>query len=388
MRNKWLTAAVLAASLAAPVIAAPAAAHASTPAYARLSWDSGGVSTVSAMNKNGTVYLPADAFEMAGMRMQWDNAHQRADFTGYGRSTAVRIGSTSAVLDGAPVRGVPAPFMSQGKLYVSARYVVMTLEGNSIAWDAKNHVFSAKNLHTYAGVSQTYNGRTYSIVKGTGELFASGGKNGDPVKLADLGSQLFDGVTMKFQPTKGGLLYLTILDNYGEPHINNHVFTLVLKNGAVIRKASVGYWLRYEENVKSYGNHLLLTDGRTLRIIEDGTGNVEQTIDLVKLGGEEDDYFVEGIDDDFLLIRPNSSGLLTLVDRRSGGTVKLYEKLLDAEGAKYATTNDTPYYGDRLHFVKRAGDVLYFEDNSPLATNDKPLTYTLPVPADKPSSAQ
>ncbi|WP_235948345.1 stalk domain-containing protein [Paenibacillus glycinis] len=374
---KWLAAAALVLSLAAP---SPASAGA--PAYARLTWANGGTQAAGdAIIKNGAVYLQADAFEMAGLRLQWDKSHQRADFIGYGKSAAVRVGSTAAVLDGNPVRGMPAPFSYQGKLYVSARFFVMTLEGGSMAWDAKNRVFSAGGLHTYAGVSQTYGGRTYSIVKATGELFASGGKHGASVKLADLGSPLYDGVSMSFEPTKGGLLYLTILDNYGEPHLHNHAFTLILKNGSVIRKADVNYWQRYENNVTAYGNHLLLTDGKTLRIVEDGTGNVEQTLDLVKLGGEDDDYFVEGIADDFLLIRPNGSGLLTLVDRQSGASVKLYGKLLSAEGMEYATTNDVPYRGDMLHYVKRNGSALYFEDNGPFAKSNAPLIFSLPIPA-------
>ncbi|MBO7746874.1 copper amine oxidase N-terminal domain-containing protein [Paenibacillus sp. MWE-103] len=379
MKLKWLASAALAASLLAPATAV----HAATPAYARLSWDGGGDSLGTAIMKNGTVYVPANTLESAGMTVRWDKSRQRADYAGYGRSLAVRIGGTSAVLDGDPVRGMPAPFLYQGQLYLSGRFVVAALEGDSVAWDAKTRVFSAKHLHTYAGFSQTYGGRTYSVVKRTGELFASTGKNGAQVKLADLGSQLYDGVSMEFQPTEGGLLLLTITDNYGEPHLNDHRFALLLKNGAVIRQADVHYWQRFEKNVAAYGDHLLLTDGQTLRVIRDGTGAVEQTIDLVKLGGEDGPYFVEGAADDYLLIRPNASGLLTLVDRTTGASVKLYKQLLDAEGQAYATENDVPYHGDELHFVKRDGDTLYFEDDSPFAKDSgRLLPYKLPIPAE------
>ncbi|WP_164779409.1 copper amine oxidase N-terminal domain-containing protein [Paenibacillus kobensis] len=377
---KWLVGTALAVSLMVPVVA-----QAGTPAYSRLTWEDGGSTLSNAIVKNGTVYVQADTLEQAGLHLKWDKSHQRAEFTGNGRSLAVRLGSTSAVLDGGQVRGMPAPFLYQDKLYLSGRFVVMVLEGNSVSWDAKSHVFSAKQLHTYKNdndvvlgtVSETYAGRTYSVDRSTGELFAGIGKNGAKVKLADLGSPLNDLVSIKFEPTKGGLVYLTIEDVYGEPHINQHLYTLVLKNGAVIRKADAGYWQRFGQNVTSYDQHLLLTDGKTLRIIQDGTGNVEQTLNLVKLGGEEESYSIESIADDYLLIRPNRSGLLTLVDRESRASVKLYEKLLNAEGQEYATTNDVPYHGDELQFVKRDGGTLYFKDNSPLANHDGLLAYKL-----------
>lgn len=370
---KWLAAAILAATLAFP-----AAASAGTPVYLRLAWDGGGESMGSGgILKDGRVYVPSDILESAGMKLQWDKAHQRADFIGYGRTAAVRIGSTAGLIDNAQTRGDTAPFMYQGKLYIGASFVVMALEGGSLQWDAAHRTVSAKGLHMYAGVSQTYGGRIYSIVKRTGELFATNGKNGAKVKLATLGSPLYDGVTMSFQPTAGGLLYLRIHDNFGEPHLGNNVYTLVLKNGAVIRQAKVDYWQRYADNVTMYGNHLLLTDGRTLRMIQDGTGNVEQTLDLVKLGGADDTYFVEGADDDYLLIRPNRSGLLTLVDRKTGASVKLYKELLSAEEVTYAETNDT-LYGDWLQFVKRDGDALYFRNTSPLEKDrDKLYAYKL-----------
>jgi hypothetical protein len=254
------------------------------------------------------------------------------------------------------------------------------LEGGSVSWDAEHQLVSAAGLHTYAGFSQTYSGSTYSIVKKTGELFVAG-KNGSKKKIADLGSQLYDMVSMDFQKTPGGLLIVTIRDNYGEPHINNHLFTLILKNGGVIRQSQASYWMRFTDNVTRYGNHLLLTDGRSLRILEDGTGTVLQTLDLVKLGGEDDDYFIEGIADDFLLIRPNRTGLLTLVDRKTGRSVKLYKKLLDADDIEYADTNEAPYKGDYLEYVKRDGPTLFFKNNTPVRKDDKFYSFTLPVPA-------
>jgi hypothetical protein len=202
LNRKWIAVAALAATLVFPSIV-----NAGETAYYRFSWDNGGDSSGGAIVKNGTPYVPASIAEMAGMTLQWDKKHQGAEFEGYGKKAAVRIGSKTGFVDGHLVGVGAAPFLYKDELYVPARFIVQTLEGGSVRWDAEHHLVTASGLHTYAGVSQTYAGNTYSIVKKTGEIF------------------------------------------------------------------------------------------------------------------------IEGIADDFLLIRPNSLGLITLVDRKSGGSVKLYDKL-------------------------------------------------------------
>ncbi|OMC95008.1 hypothetical protein BJP49_14940 [Paenibacillus odorifer] len=180
--------------------------------------------------------------------------------------------------------------------------------------------------------------------------------------LMNLGSQLFDAVQFDFQKTPKGLIYLTVTDVYGEPHINNKWYTMIIKDGMVIRHASVGYHLRYGDNVKIAGNQLLLTDGKILRLIEDGTGKVTETINLNTLGGNSDNYLVEGMDEDFLLIRSNQQGFLMMIDRKTSAKTLLYKALLDVEQQKYAETNDLPFFGDNLKFLKREGDALLFNN--------------------------
>lgn len=112
-------------------------------------------------------------------------------------------------------------------------------------------------------------------------------------------------------------------------------------------------------------------DGNTLRFIQDDTGNVIDTLDLVKLGGEEDAYYVEGIDKEIILLRGNQNGLLTLIDRQTGERTLLYKELLTAKDQEYAENNDVPFKGDTLKFIKRSGDKLYFINDSPLTGKKK-----------------
>jgi hypothetical protein len=354
MDKKWLLAPILAASLLiAPVT------NAATPAYFVYTIEGGGKSTSSALLKDGIAYVSTSYWEAAGLQVVWDQGHKRAEFTGWEKKIAVRIGSKTGVLDGKLVSVEGVPFESNGQLYVPAVFLVKSLEGETVSWDAAKRTYTAKELKTFSSSSAQFGGYTYTVDKKSGHLYVTD-SSGRTSLLANLGSEIYDSVQFDFQKTPKGLIYLTLTDVYGEPHINNKWYTLIIKDGGVIRQASVGYHLRYGNNVKITGNQLLLTDGKTLRLIEDGTGNVTQTLDLTKLGGVDDTYLVEGMDEDFLLIRPNQQGLLMLIDRKTGTKTLLYKALLDPEQQNYAENNDIPYFGDNLKFLKREGDTLLF----------------------------
>lgn len=381
LKIKWMITSLLAALLVVPT-----AVHAGVTAYYRFVWDNGGETSGTAVVKNGTTYLSASILESAGMSIKWDLTHQRAEMIGYGKQAAVRVGSKTGLIDGKLVDVGAAPYEYKNELFVPARFIVQTLEGRSFKWDQEHQLISAASLHTYSGASETYGGKTYSVVKKTGELYVTD-KSGVRTKLANLGSELYDGITFDFRTTPGGLLFVTIIDNFGEPHINNNVYNLILKNGSVIHQSMVSYWKRYEQNVTQFGNELLLTNGKTLQFIEDRTGNVKSTVDLVSIGGEDDNYFIEGVEDDFLLIRPNGSGLLKLVNRTTQESVTLYDKILDQADIAYIESNDL-YRGDYLKYVKREGSVLYFRNNSPIAKNEKLYLYAWPFPAEESNKSQ
>lgn len=208
--------------------------------------------------------------------------------------------------------------------------------------------------------ANVYGGLIYQLNQ-EGKLYTTNAK-GTKKLIYDFKKETFSKPFYQFTKTKKGLLIINISDYYGEPMLNKQTFTVVMKNGAVIRQAYAKYYNRHEENalLTVDQKELVLTDGKKLRVVEDGSGEVIQTYDLKKLGGEDDDYFVEAVDKEYILIRPNHKGLLTYIDRSTRKSTLLYKQLLNAADQEYAELNDIPFYGDQIKFTERKGNTLTF----------------------------
>lgn len=89
----------------------------------------------------------------------------------------------------------------------------------------------------------------------------------------------------------------------------------------IVQRTTVHYYGRFEQNTKFCREFIVMTDGKNAFVVNDHTGEIEKTYDLVALGGEDDNYFIEGIGQDFLLIRPNRKGVLSLVYPATGEKV-------------------------------------------------------------------
>ncbi|MEK4189287.1 hypothetical protein [Paenibacillus sp. FSL L8-0494] len=64
-----------------------------------------------------------------------------------------------------------------------------------------------------------------------------------------------------------------------------------------------------------------------------------------------------------------------IIDRKTDAKTLLYKALLDEEQQKYAETNDLPFFGDNLKFLKREGDALLF--NNEYVQDGKVYKFTL-----------
>lgn len=337
------------------------------------------------INQNGTLFV--DIRELAqdsGLTFAWDSTGQRASLNGFMKKAAIRLESRTAMLDGKIVTLSAAPFKKKEKktnneiVYVPVRFGVQLLGGDHIQVDRQQVHVTARNIKSYDVITDVYKGSTYTLKKDGGDLYVAHGKQA-PVKLVSLGID-FDSVDMEFESTAGGLLILTINDAYGEPHIHNQQVKLIFQKGKLIRKAFADFTRVNDSDISTYQDKIVLSDGKILRMIEDGTGNVVDELDLVKLGGGSNEkYAVEGLYDDIILMRTASKGRLLLIDRHTNQSVTLYKELLDASLQKQISKDvdiDSFGSGDYLQFDKRVNNTFYFTSRAGF-NQEKHFTYTL-----------
>ncbi|MDQ1233857.1 hypothetical protein QE450_001355 [Paenibacillus sp. SORGH_AS306] len=339
----------------------------------------------STLIQNGTIFLDIrELAEDSGLTLAWDSTGQRASLNGFMKKAAIRLGSRTAMLDGKIVTLSAAPFKKKEKktnneiVYVPVRFGVQLLGGDHIQVDRQQVHVTARNIKYYDVITDVYNGSTYTLKKDGGDLYVAYGKQA-PVKLVSLGID-FDSVGMEFESTAGGLLILTINNAYGEPHIHNQQVKLIFQKGKLIRKAYADFTRVNDSDIATYQDKIVLSDGKILRMIEDGTGNVVDELDLVKLGGGSNEkYAVEGLYDDVILMRTASKGRLLLIDRHTNQSVTLYKELLDASWQKQISEDvdiDSFGSGDYLQFDKRVNNTFYFTFRAG-SNQEKHFTYTL-----------
>ncbi|GIP27803.1 hypothetical protein J23TS9_29330 [Paenibacillus sp. J23TS9] len=321
------------------------------------------ISSQDAIIKNGVSYLSSSLLtNYAKLEMRWNQSGNRIEFTGFDKRLVIRIGSHTGLLDGKSVDLGSAPFLYKDELYLPAKFVVKALQGGAVHWDPKTRTLQADHLHRYPGMSENFEGALYSLSYDTGDLFVSSGK-GNKQKIANLGTGL-DIVHFKFEHTPQGLVVLRVFNIYGEPHLYTDDFILLLKNGSVIRQANIGFHNTFGEPALWADGKLLLNDGHTLRIIEDGTGKVLETVNLSSLMGTSGDnlvsYNVEAWYPDIALIRPTDTGLLTLVNRSTGNQTLLYKEFLKWNEQQPDEVNDPMFPGDHVYFTGRSGNKLNF----------------------------
>lgn len=329
----------------------------------------------------GTTFVPINQWlaDQSGLHITWDQSGTRASLDGFIKKIAVRVGSRTALLDHKKVTLSAAPFKAidplseKTELYLPIRFVVQALGGTQIHLDTANHKMIADGLQSLNVLKDTYQNTTYAVKKADGDIYMAQGKN-LAKRIASIHKTL-DLADIKVSSTQKGLQIIRIGDSYGEPHISYQDFTLILKNGALIRQAHMNYHWGVGTNIKMYNGNIVLSDGHTLRMIEDGTGKVIDTIDLIKLGGAKDIYTVEGLQPDFIIVRSIQNTHLTLIDRQTGKSVVLYKELLTT--AQQAQVEAPPIGSDdRLTYVKRNGKTLYFAYDKG-STDEKKLTYAL-----------
>ncbi|WP_245648135.1 copper amine oxidase N-terminal domain-containing protein [Paenibacillus borealis] len=384
INRKILILPVLALAMATGAAAVPASAKSASEVqiYFTYSNESGlsGSSAGKAQIKNGVSYMPANLVKATGIEILWSNTAKTATFSGWNKSFSVQLGSSTGVLDGQKVPLGGTPYMSNKELYVPVKFIAAALEGGPVRWDPAKKTLLINHLHMYRSYSETFEGGVYSLSLDSGELYLTTKQN-TKHQLATLGRGL-DVTDFTFERTPAGLTLLRVSNVYGEPHVHAEYYTYLLKNGSVIRQGHTDTYTTFGAAAEWSEGKLVLNDGQTLRLIEDGTGAVSETIDLPQLMGAsvtKDVYYnVEAVYKDVLLVRPLDTAILTIVNRTTGEQILLYKELLSAERQLEVEQIDYMFPEDHIKFTGREGNVFTFTVNYLDGSKGTVHTYTLP----------
>ncbi|SFB60583.1 Copper amine oxidase N-terminal domain-containing protein [Cohnella sp. OV330] len=297
------------------------------------------------LDASGSVFVPLRMVsQLLKSYVDWDGAKKLVSVYAPNRTVKLTLGSKTAQLNDKSFALNAAARMKNNTVYVPVRFVAQSL-GADVKWQSAQRTVTIDDGDPYAvGYAVTMTPSMFWLDKKTGDLYQSDPSNSPAVKTGklDFKQQEFLRLSVDKLGTSG--FVVTVSDIYGEPHINVNYTTAYVKNKKLADQATVHYWQRMTPNVTTLGNQAVLTDGKSLRILN-ADGSTDKSYDLTKLGGLDEVYGVEGIGANYLLIRPNTTGLLTLVDPETGKKKALYE-LLDPADQEYAKLNDVPYHGD------------------------------------------
>ncbi|MBB6694226.1 copper amine oxidase N-terminal domain-containing protein [Cohnella xylanilytica] len=333
---------------------------------------------------NNAVYLPLrEMGEMLGSVVSWTASTKVVTMTYPNLVVKLDYGSKKATINGKDVP-LTMPLRSvKGQIYVPLRFF-SEATGAKVEWKANRTIRIEKKDEYIRGggvnVSAWLNRQTK-------ELYLAHPYERAPVPVGKVDAELNDWISVGVDVHGSGIQMVTVTDIYGEPHVQYAVNSLLVRDGKIVSQKKASYFQRYEPNLTYYQyyapsvpewvQNYVLTDGRTVTVFDE-QGAAKQEYDLPKLTGQDDTYAVLGAGQSFLVVRPSKTGLLTLIDLRTGQSTVLCDKLLSGDDLEYARNNDVPYRGDNLRFAGYSDDEgeLYFDYDSPLDSKSDSVRLT------------
>ncbi|WP_049681229.1 copper amine oxidase N-terminal domain-containing protein [Peribacillus loiseleuriae] len=336
---------------------------------------------------NGTVYLPLrDIGELLGTVVFWESSNKSVTMTYPKLTVQLTYGSMNTKINGKTVN-LTAPLKNvNSRIYIPLRFLSEST-GATVDWNNASKTVSIAQKSDIFVKAIGVNSTTW-LNRKTGEFYLAHPFEQSPTLVGKINADFKGSLSFSVEYTDRNNFIITILDNFGEPHVGYDAYNFLIHNNKIIDQKKASYFQRYEPNntnyqflnpkTNLYDTHSLLTDGKMVSIYNNEGEKVKE-YNLPALTGKDESFAVLGSSTDYLIVRPNKTGFLTLIDLKNNLVVELHEKLLSGKDLEYAKTNDIPYRGDELRFFGASMDEneLYFYYNSPLDGKDeiKKLTY-------------
>ncbi|MGZ7446043.1 copper amine oxidase N-terminal domain-containing protein [Paenibacillus sp. TH7-28] len=313
--------------------------------------------------QSGQLYLPLkEVAPLLDLQVGYDNTTKTTEVTGVQQLAKLKSGKSSATGKSGKTVALGAPILvKNGDTYVPAS-LFSKLFGISI---------KAGNAKEPSEISFSYNPQYFTLRSGSmlfwmnkqhGVIYA--GPSGQlPERAGKVTVRDPDWLGGKAQKIDDSTYVLDISNSYGEPHINNSWYRILLHDGKIVRQSAMHFggppFGNLHENVLTYDGRIVLNNGQIAKLYTKD-GQLTETINLVQFGDTEDVYSLEALEDDFLLIRPYSSGTLLLIDRKTGERTAPYLKLLQEDDIQWIQMNDLNA-DDGLTYTGRTGSILHFD---------------------------
>lgn len=321
---------------------------------------------------NGTVYIPLREVSNAlHSAVTWNSKNKEITIIQPKQNISLTLGKSTAIRNNKEIRLAAAPIIKDNQVFVSLRSVGELLQAK-VDWNSKLReveITPSSNL-----VMLKKDSSYYWLNRSSGDVYYAASSSSEP-KLAGTMNIEIQGYSDVVLKSSGRTTQLIVTDNYGEPMINTDVYSALLIDGSIVKQTKAHYWKRFVPNVTYYNDQPIMTNGKTLYVM-DSAGKLNQEYDLVQIVGLDENYSVEGIGSSYVLVRPNEKGLLTLINLNTLETVQIY-KQLNAKEQEYAEMNDVPYYGDEIVFEREKEGILYFSYYSIFDNQKHSFTYKL-----------
>jgi len=388
IQEKFCTAALpllLGAALLLPAGSAAASADSAPAAAVQATYTARAVKVQhelehSGFRQHGVLYIPLkDLAPMLDLQIQWNPENSSVEVTGLYQAVTLKLGQPKAYTADYKVimLGTP-PIVREGityvpeKLFSKAFHLPVTWEGKAL--------FSVSYTEKY--IKEALGDQLFWLNKERGVVY-SGTSGKLPSRAGTVNIHNLDWVGMTVRKINNSSYALEINNAFGEPHINESRYRVLLHEGKIAGQAVSSYHgtrnLGMKDNLFAFQGNIVLMNRNILTLVNPD-GQPFKTYDLKQLTGVDDAFSLEAMDTEYLLVRPFQAGTLILIDRQSGKSTLLYRELLSTDDQtwleQYPVT-EFDYPGDSLVYTGRSGGMLSFEWNSFKDSRKVHFTYAL-----------
>lgn len=298
------------------------------------------------------------------------------------QSVRITVGQSRAVnAKGTVLKLEAAPVVKKGVTYVPASLIT---KGFSIPlkYDSKSGLtttFGSQGGYAYTAVGNVL----FWVNRDYGTLLM--GKAGTtPVQVGRLPVENLELLSISAHRINSSTYVADITNDYGEPHIHQERYRVLIQDNKILKDSKTSHsnfaGINYSRDQLSYKGNIAMMNGSTLELVHP-TGKTVKTYNLAELTGVDDQFIIEAIEGDFLLVRPYKQATLYVV-HPAGSTAKLiYPELLDADSKDMIEeypSNEVGYFGDGLTYKGYANGKLSFDFKNPFLGKIAKHTYTLP----------